>query len=99
MLWNGHRCALIDFERSTPGPLAADFVHLATDVWPEHPELRAALFAGYGRRLTAREEQALLAFTAADAAGALAHGPRLGDACVTARGRRTVQRLTEEGRR
>ncbi|MET7717816.1 aminoglycoside phosphotransferase family protein [Streptomyces sp. NPDC005407] len=99
MLWNGQRCALIDYERSTPGPLVADFVKLATAVWPDHPELGTALFAGYGRTLSAVEQQALVAFAAADAASALAYGPRHGDTHVTARGRRTVERLAREGLR
>lgn len=97
MLWNGRHCALIDYERSTPGPLVVDFVKLATAVWPDHPELGTALFAGYGRPLSAIEQQALVAFAAADAAGALAYGPRHGDAHVTARGRSTVERLAQEG--
>ncbi|MER5281300.1 phosphotransferase [Streptomyces sp. NPDC002809] len=99
MLWNGRRCALIDYERSTPGPLVADFVKLATAVWPDHPELRTAMFAGYGRPLSDIEQRALVAFTAADAAGALSYGPRHGDSHVTARGRRAVERLAREGRR
>ncbi|WP_420036123.1 aminoglycoside phosphotransferase family protein [Streptomyces sp. cg28] len=72
LLWNGQRCALIDFERSEPGPRVVDFVKLTTSVWPDHPELRAALFEGYGRELSATEELALTAFAAADAASALA---------------------------
>ncbi|MFJ2744805.1 aminoglycoside phosphotransferase family protein [Streptomyces sp. NPDC087440] len=96
LLWNGHFCVLIDFERSAPGPVVADFVKLATSVWPGHPELRAALLAGYGRPLSDVEERALVAFSAADAASALAYGPRHGDAFVTERGRRTVERLMRE---
>ncbi|MGC5006382.1 aminoglycoside phosphotransferase family protein [Streptomyces sp. NBC_01762] len=98
LLWNGRRCALIDFERSEPGPLVADFVKLATSLWPGHPELRTALFEGYGRPLSETEERALTAFAAADAASALAYGPRHGDPLVTARGRRTVECLVQEGR-
>ncbi|WP_327669445.1 MULTISPECIES: aminoglycoside phosphotransferase family protein [unclassified Streptomyces] len=98
LLWNGQRCALIDFERSELGPRVADFVKLATSLWPEHPELRTALFEGYGRPLSEPEEHALTAFAAADAASALAYGPRHGDAFVTARGRRTVDRLAQGGR-
>ncbi|MET9532485.1 MULTISPECIES: aminoglycoside phosphotransferase family protein [unclassified Streptomyces] len=97
LLWNGRRCALIDYERSTPGPLVADFVKLATAAWPGHPHLNTALFTGYGRQLSPVEQQALTAFAAADAAGALAYGPRHGDTHVTARGRRTVERLAREG--
>ncbi|MEU8489231.1 phosphotransferase [Streptomyces sp. NPDC048641] len=37
LVWNGRRCALIGFERSEPGPLVADFVKLATSLWPDHP--------------------------------------------------------------
>ncbi|MGW0694817.1 MULTISPECIES: aminoglycoside phosphotransferase family protein [unclassified Streptomyces] len=98
LLWNGRRCALIDFERSEPGPLVTDFVKLATSLWPDHPELRTALFEGYGRPLSETEEKALPAFAAADAASALAYGPRHGDPLVTARGRRTVECLMQEGR-
>ncbi|MGX1668729.1 aminoglycoside phosphotransferase family protein [Streptomyces sp. NPDC055400] len=99
LLWNGRRCALTDYERSTPGPLAADFVHLATAVWLDQPDLATALFAGYGRTLFAVEQQALAAFVAADAARALAYGSRCGDTDATARGRRTVERLAMESRR
>lgn len=98
LLWDGQRCALIDFERSEPGPRVTDFVELATSLWPDHPELRTALFEGYGRPLSETEEYALTAFAAADAASALAYGPRHGDPLVTARGRRTVERLLQEGR-
>jgi Ser/Thr protein kinase RdoA (MazF antagonist) len=98
LLWNGQRCALIDFERSEPGPRVTDFVKLATSLWPDHPELRTALFEGYGRPLSETEEYALTAFAAADAASALAYGPRHSDPLVTARGRRTVERLLQEGR-
>ncbi|MFF1736861.1 aminoglycoside phosphotransferase family protein [Streptomyces sp. NPDC058247] len=98
LLWNGQRWALIDFERSEPGPRVTDFVKLATSLWPDHPELRTALFEGYGRPLSETEEYALTAFAAADAASALAYGPRHGDPLVTARGRRTVERLLQEGR-
>jgi hypothetical protein len=98
LLWNGQRCALIDFERSEAGPRVTDFVKLATSLWPDHPELRTALFEGYGRPLSETEEYALTAFAAADAASALAYGPRHGDPLVTARGRRTVERLLQEGR-
>ncbi|GAA3143415.1 hypothetical protein GCM10010521_32820 [Streptomyces rameus] len=66
---------------------------------PDHPELRASLFEGYGRTPTEAEERALAAFAAADAAGALAYGARHGDTFVTTRGRPTVERLTREGRR
>ncbi|WP_406340014.1 phosphotransferase [Streptomyces sp. NBC_01620] len=98
LLWNGQRCTLIDFERSEPGPRVADFVKLATSLWLDHPELRTALFEGYGRPLSEAEEYALTAFAAADAASALAYGPRHGDPLVTARGRRTVAHLLQEGR-
>lgn len=99
LLWNGRRCALIDFERSEPGSLVSDFVKLATSFWPDHPGLRPALFEGYGGSLSDAEECALGEFAAADAAGPLAYGPRYGEAFVTARGRATVERLTQEGRR
>ncbi|MET7496299.1 aminoglycoside phosphotransferase family protein [Streptomyces sp900116325] len=99
LLWNGRRCALIDFERSEPGPLVSDFTRLATSLWPDHPELRAALFEGYGRSLSDAEECALAAFAAADAASALAYGPRYNEALATARGRATVERLMQEGSR
>ncbi|MFF4822659.1 aminoglycoside phosphotransferase family protein [Streptomyces sp. NPDC001312] len=98
LLWNGLHCAVIDFERSEPGPLVSDFVKLATSLWPDRPKLRVALFEGYGRSLSEAEERALTAFAAADAASALAYGPRHGDPLVTARGRRTVERLMQEGR-
>ncbi|MFI0976114.1 hypothetical protein ACH4SP_03690 [Streptomyces sp. NPDC021093] len=70
---------------------------LATGVRPENPALGPALLSGYGRPFSAVEQQALVAFCAADAASTLAHGLSRGDPEVTARGRRTVERLAEEG--
>ncbi|MFJ8027676.1 aminoglycoside phosphotransferase [Streptomyces sp. NPDC096311] len=49
--------------------------------------------------LSDAEECALGKFAAADAASALAYGPRCSEAFVTARGRATVERLMQEGRR
>ncbi|WP_420077692.1 hypothetical protein ACOAKG_42860 [Streptomyces sp. JL3001] len=60
---------------------------------------KTPVFQGYGRPLSDAEERALAAFAEADAAGALAYGPRHADLLVTARGRRTVERLMREGRR
>ncbi|MGW1007330.1 phosphotransferase [Streptomyces sp. NPDC002520] len=98
LLWGGSRCAVIDFERGEPGPLVTGFVKLATSLWPDHPDLRSALFERYDRSLSQAEEDALTAFAAADAVSALAHGSRHGDLLVSARGRRTVERLVQEGR-
>ncbi|WP_327187996.1 MULTISPECIES: hypothetical protein [unclassified Streptomyces] len=62
-------------------------------------ELCTAQFEGCGRSLSDAEEYALAAIAATDAAGALAYGPRYGDALVTARGRATVKQLMQEGPR
>ncbi|MEU1407442.1 aminoglycoside phosphotransferase family protein [Streptomyces sp. NPDC005728] len=99
LLWNGRCCAVIDFQRSEPGPLVSDFVKLTTSLGPDHPELRTALFERYGRSPADAEESALAAFAAAEPAGALVYGPRHGDAFVTARDRRAVERPMQEGRR
>lgn len=60
---------------------------------------KTPVLQGYGWPLSDAEERALAAFAEADASGALAYGPRHGDLLVTARGRRTVERLMREGRR
>ncbi|MBO1329896.1 phosphotransferase enzyme family protein [Streptomyces sp. VRA16 Mangrove soil] len=99
LLWNGTTAAWIDFERARCGAAVQDFVLLACSVWPTRPDLRTALLTGYGRQLTPDEEIALMCLSAVDAAGCLAWGPDHDDPQVTARGRRTLDRMLREGHR
>ncbi|RVU28076.1 aminoglycoside phosphotransferase family protein [Streptomyces antnestii] len=99
LLWNGATAAWIDFERARFTAVVQDLVPLACAVWPGRPDLRAAFFAGYGRTLTASEDAALTCLSALDAVSCLRWGPDHGDPQVTARGRRTLDRLTGEVRR
>ncbi|MET8983612.1 aminoglycoside phosphotransferase family protein [Streptomyces sp. NPDC004539] len=95
LLWSpAHRRAgWIDFARSRFATAVQDFVLLACTTWTDRPDLRAAFLEGYGRDLTPEEKQALACLAALDAVNCLARGPALGDAAVTARGRRTLDRL------
>ncbi|WP_327740488.1 aminoglycoside phosphotransferase family protein (plasmid) [Streptomyces nojiriensis] len=97
-LWSEHGLALVDFERSRPAARVQDFVILATSQWADHPDREKVFLLSYGRELSDAERQALRCLTALDAVNCLAWGPDNGDAAVTARGRRTLDRLMREDR-
>ncbi len=96
VMWSAAgQASLIDFERTRFAPAVLDFVRLASGPWADRPALRAAFLAGYGRRPGPEERHALRCFAALDAAGALVWGSEQGDDEITARGRRTLDRLLE----
>ncbi|MFC9585811.1 phosphotransferase [Streptomyces yangpuensis] len=97
-LWSKHGLAVVDFERTRPTALVQDFVILANTQWADHPDREKAFLLSYGRELSDAERQALRCLTALDAVNCLAWGPDNGDAAVTARGRRTLDRLMREDR-
>lgn len=88
--------ALIDFERTRPAALVQDLVILAVTQWVDHPDREQAFLSSYGRTLTDAERYALRCLAALDAVNCLAWGPDNGDELVTARGRRTLDRLMRE---
>ncbi|MGW7463776.1 hypothetical protein ACWGJT_03490 [Streptomyces xantholiticus] len=75
-----------------------DLVVLAVTEWLDHPDREKAFFQGYGRDLTCAERHALRCLTALDAVNCLAWGPDNNHPEVTARGRRTLDRLMRENR-
>ncbi|MFD8424126.1 phosphotransferase [Streptomyces sp. NPDC059466] len=81
------------FERARFAPAVQDFVPMSCGIWADRPDLRAACFQGYGRVLVPEERHALKALAALDALNCLVRGPALDDHEVTARGRRTLDRL------
>ncbi|WP_405893409.1 phosphotransferase [Streptomyces sp. NBC_01527] len=89
--------AVIDFERSEPGPAVRDLVRLS-DAWVGRPDLFEAFLAGYGRSLTAAEEARLLIDAALDSVSGIAYGAAHGDPELVERGRRTLARLRAEHR-
>lgn len=97
-LWSTRGLALVDFERSRPAARVQDFVILATTQWAGHPDREKAFLHSYGRELSDAERHALRCLTALDAVNCLVWGPDNGDAEVTARGRRTLDRLMKEDR-
>ncbi|MEV0938614.1 phosphotransferase [Streptomyces phaeochromogenes] len=97
-LWSTSGLALVDFERSRPAAHVQDFVILATTQWADHPDREKAFLLSYGRELSDAERHALRCLSALDAVNCLAWGPDNGDAEVTARGRRTLDRLMKEDR-
>ncbi|MFE3829380.1 phosphotransferase [Streptomyces sp. NPDC059092] len=97
-LWSQHGLALVDFERSRPAARVQDFVILATTQWADHPDREKSFLLSYGRELSDVERHALRCLTALDAVNCLAWGPDNSDAEVTARGRRTLDRLMREDR-
>ncbi|MFI6113249.1 phosphotransferase [Kitasatospora sp. NPDC051164] len=89
--------AVIDIERSEPGPAVRDLVRLS-DAWAGRPDLFEAFLAGYGRSLTAAEEARLVIDAALDSVSGIAYGTAHGDPELVERGRRTLARLRAEHR-
>ncbi|MFF1839011.1 phosphotransferase [Streptomyces sp. NPDC058231] len=87
--------AVIDLERSEPGPAVGDLVRLS-DAWAGRPTVYEAFLAGYGRRLTAAEEARLVIDSALDAVSGIAFGIAHGDPELVERGRRTLAWLRAE---
>ncbi|MFK0154336.1 phosphotransferase [Streptomyces sp. NPDC090493] len=83
---------VIDFERSEPGEAVRDLVRLS-DAWAGRPDLYEALMAGYGRPLTAVEEERLAVDAALDAVSGIQFGVANGVPDLVERGRRTLRRL------
>ncbi|MGX1541283.1 phosphotransferase [Streptomyces adustus] len=84
--------AVIDFERSAPGPAVRDLVRLS-DAWDGRPDLFEAFLSGYGRHLTATEEARMTIDMALDAVSGIAYGTAHGDRELIERGRRALARL------
>ncbi|GAA3046460.1 aminoglycoside phosphotransferase family protein [Streptomyces roseofulvus] len=97
-LWSETGLALVDFERTRPAARVQDLVILAATEWLDHPDRRQAFLQAYGRDLTGAERHALRCLTALDAVNCLAWGPDNDHPEVTARGRRTLDRLMREDR-
>lgn len=89
--------AVIDLERSEPGPAVRDLVRLS-DAWDGRPDLFDAFLAGYGRPLTGAEEAQLVIEMALDSVSGIAYGVAHGDPELVERGRRTLARLRAEHR-
>jgi Ser/Thr protein kinase RdoA (MazF antagonist) len=92
LLWSGW-AAWVDFARSRFAPVVQEFVQLACGVWADKPRLRSACFSGYGRELTPEESHVLTCLAGLDAVSAINWGEAQDDPYVTARGRRTLDRL------
>ncbi|WP_037879680.1 phosphotransferase [Streptomyces sp. NRRL F-5727] len=97
-LWSEVGLALVDFERTRPAARVQDLVILAVTEWLDHPDRERAFLQAYGRDLTGTERHALRCLTALDAVNCLAWGPDNDHPEVTARGRRTLERLMKEDR-
>ncbi|MFF3420686.1 phosphotransferase [Streptomyces sp. NPDC002698] len=89
--------AVIDLERSEPGPAVRDLVRLS-DAWVGRPDLFEAFIAGYGRSLTAAEQGRLVIDAALDSVSGISYGIAHGDPELVERGRRTLTRLRAEHR-
>jgi Ser/Thr protein kinase RdoA (MazF antagonist) len=95
VLWSKNlgQAAWIDFEWSRFATAVQDFVVMSCGIWADRPDLRASWFQGYGRDLLPEEQHALNGLAALDAVSCLVRGPAHDDAAITARGRRTLDRL------
>ncbi|MFE5162674.1 phosphotransferase enzyme family protein [Streptomyces sp. NPDC056697] len=84
--------AVVDFERSEPGPAIRDLVRLA-DAWATQPRLHDAFMSGYGRALTPDEEERFVIDSTLDALSGIQYGATHGDPETQQRGHRTLARL------
>jgi hypothetical protein len=87
---------VIDFEHARVGLQARDFVRLQFRYWPTRPDLRAAFFDGYGRQLTAEEQQLVRHCGAIDALTGLVRGTKTSDTALAGHGRSTLRLLRHE---
>ncbi|WP_245687177.1 phosphotransferase [Streptacidiphilus griseoplanus] len=95
-LWSPAGLALVDFERTRPAARVQDLVILTVTEWLDHPDRETAFLRSYGRELTAAERHALRCLAVLDAVNCLAWGPNNDHPEVTARGRRTLDRVMKE---
>ncbi|WP_327720376.1 aminoglycoside phosphotransferase family protein [Streptomyces sp. NBC_00490] len=89
--------AVIDFERSEPGPAIRDLVRLS-DAWATQPRLHDAFMSGYGRALTPAEEERFVVDSTLDALSGIQYGATQADAETQERGYRTLARLRSQSR-
>lgn len=95
LLGDDGNLALIDFEHARISLPARDFVRLQFRTWAARPGHRDAFFNGYGRRLSAAENDLVCHLGALDALTALARGHQRGDAALTAAARATISLLRD----
>ncbi|WND40746.1 phosphotransferase (plasmid) [Streptomyces sp. BB1-1-1] len=88
--------AVIDLERSEPGPAVRDLVRLFSAI-DGRDDLIEAFMAGYGRPLSPDEYARLVIDSALDAVSGIAYGCAHGDPELVERGRRTLARLRAAG--
>ncbi|MBL8976076.1 MAG: aminoglycoside phosphotransferase family protein [Myxococcales bacterium] len=84
---------VVDFEHAHLDCPLFDIVKLWTDVWGERPDLEAAFFAGYGRGLTALEQEQLRVLAAMHAMATLAWAHEHADLHFQALGEHALRRV------
>ncbi|MET7457221.1 phosphotransferase [Streptomyces sp. NPDC005574] len=89
--------AVIDFERSEPGPAIRDLVRFS-DAWAAQPGLHDAFMSGYGRELTPAEEERFVIDSTLDALSGIQYGAAHADAETRQRGHRTLACLRDQER-
>lgn len=87
---------VIDFEHARVCLQARDFVRLQFRYWPSRPDLRAAFFDGYGRQLTAEEQQLVRHCAAIDVLTGLVRGSQTRDVALVGHARATLRQLRHE---
>lgn len=78
--------AIIDFEHSRADWRLADLGRLWTGLWRRRPDLRQAFLSGYGRELTAEEEELLSRFSALGALSTVTWSREHGDVAFERQG-------------
>jgi Ser/Thr protein kinase RdoA (MazF antagonist) len=93
-LWDtaSSRLGIIDWERAEPAVAIRDLVRLEYGPWDGRPDLREDFLAGYGRALTAEEDETLFCYAVLDALSGLRWGMANGDDEVVSRAWRTFDR-------
>ena len=93
-LWDAasSQLGVIDWERAEPAGAICDLARLEYGPWDRRPDLREEFRAGYGRTLTAGEQEMLACYVVVDALSGLAWGMANGDDEVVNRAWRTFER-------
>ncbi len=89
--------SVFDWERAQKAVWVMDVTRMEFDVWPEHPALRDAFFAGYGLAPTERDRRQVHLAVLMHAVGSVTWAEDRGDMEFAALARGAIERLRRGG--